>query len=224
MSTTKDELMNKARKIVDHHAGLLNLIHGIEDMPDIHFEIGHMQQNGESVGVYVSRDLTQVLKHWRDAGLKEQDGYGVDAWQDGKPVADIMMPLWAGGRGKKVAKVMFEINKKTISASGTVGDLGNPTINYDLETVFRSTMPEDCQREWAEKRYTKDDYVMDIRIAPEGKESYHFADIEVASMVDTKPKAFTDERLKVLDMLLSHKGKPLELAEAIVQMYKGDKS
>jgi hypothetical protein len=120
---------------------------------------------------------------------------------------------------------MFEINKKVVV--GTVGDLGNPTVHYELETVFRSSDPVDCQEEWIRKQYSEDDYVMDIRVAPDGEESYHFADIDTDSMsmkTNTEPAPLYN-RAWLIDVIrhhMNHNQTPQATADKILEVYRGN--
>jgi hypothetical protein len=212
--SNKDELMAKTNQVSNHLSGLMVMLHRLEDKPNVHFEIG-LYKEGKSTLIYASRDINMVLKRWRETELTQEMGYRIDVWQDEMPVADIDMS------SKKEIKVLFEINKKRVVGIGTT----SPVFSTEYETVYRSASAIDCRGEWSRKRYTEPEYVMDIREAPEGEETYHVADIKIKTMVKDVPRMYGKDWLESLikNHVEGDKGKvlgmPEQLAERIMQVY-----
>lgn len=240
MNTTKQGLVDKCNKIKASYDGLRNLIHGIEELPDIHFEIGQKNLNGTTRYVFNSRSIQAIMAEYERSGYAEEDGWFIDAWEGEESIADISPPApkphitkgefkveMAKDKFTFKSKVMFEINKKVVT--GTVGDSGNPCVHYQLETVFRSSDPMDCQKEWARKQYSDDGYVMDIRVAPNGEESYHFADIDTdsMSMETSKEPPPVYNKAWLIDVIryhMNHNQTPQATADKILEAYKGNQS
>jgi hypothetical protein len=189
----KNELFDKMASIKAHTAGMLVLLHRLEEAPSIHFEIG-LYKDGKSTLQYASKDMLKVLEMWHSSGMKQEEGFRIDVWQNEEPIADIDMST-----GKeKTPKVLFEINKKVVIDRSVVN-----APKYEYESVFRSVSAIDCRKEWKTRRYTQKDYVMDIREAPEGEESYHVADIDIDSMAKNYvPKKH--DRGWLVDLIKAH--------------------
>lgn len=169
MGTIKEELKKGL-------AGLIHAVGSLEEPLDIHFEIGWQGLGEQTRCIYGSKSLAETMKEYAKNGWSEKDGYYIDAWEGGNPVADIM----ANGhvtRNKKArpqaVKVHFEINKRTVS------DI--PEVKYDWAAVFKSDSAFECRDEWGRKEYSQPEYSFDIREARDGKESYHVADIDISS-------------------------------------------
>lgn len=229
MGTRKKELFDKMESIKAHTAGLLVLLHGLEEKPNVHFEIGHTDAKGHTKCVYTSTSINRVLNEYSLQAYTEKDGYLVDAWEDGNPAADISTHT---AKKKSAAKVMFEINKKRIAdlniypkAGGFTSVDSELNTTFEYETVFRSTSMIECRGEWMRKMYTSETHVIDIREAPEGQESYHVADIDINSMTKEVPRKYGKDWL--VSLIKNHvdgdKGKvlgiPEQLAERIMQVY-----
>jgi hypothetical protein len=227
MSTTKKELQDKMELIRSHQAALLNLVYALETKPEIHFEIGRMKKDGTTERMYSSKSISDTLRDYALNGYSPATGYLIDVWENDAPVADISSNEKLALVGK--SRLLFQINKKI--AISTEGDMESPTIAYEYETVFRSSSVIDCRTEWIRKEYNKEEYVMDIREAPEGKETYHVADIDINSMVvEEAPKKYGKDWL--VSLIKIHirgcegvaLGVPEQLAERILQVYKGEQA
>ncbi len=231
MGTKKQEIFNKLNTLKNHFAGLHVLAHALEEESNIHFEIGRDFGGVKGTEMcFASKSINAVINKFVECDLSEEKGFFIDVWEDENPVASIPIevckgdgtpPRWTD-KGK-TAKVMFEINKKI--AVGTRDERGTPEIAYEYETVFRSVSAIDCRTEWTRKQYNDKEYVMDIRESPEGKESYHVADIKIDSMVKQTPRQYGKDWLVALikNYTVGDAGKmagrPEEMADRILDVY-----
>jgi hypothetical protein len=194
----KQDLLDKMKKINAEQCGLMVMLHRIDEA-NIRFEIGQSNPNGTTRCIFSSKSIKRTISEYAHNEYTEKDGYRIDVWEGDQPIADIS--LITGNEENKTARVRFEINKKVVV--GTTGDGYEPRMVYGCETVFRSASAMDCHKEWARMGYTKDDYVIDVREAPEGEESYHVADIDTDSMVKAVPKTCGGSWL--VDLIKSHR-------------------
>ncbi len=226
MGTKKQELFDKMSKITAEMAGMSVLLHSVTD---IHFEIGFTDAKGHTKCVYSSTSINRTLGEYATNNYSEEDGYRIDVWEGDSPAADISISGFKSpwlDRITTEAKVVFEINKKrTVGVVPTDHSVESPVFSTEYETIFRSTSAIACRTEWYRQRFTAPEYVMDVREAPEGKEAYHVADIDIRSM--TKEVSRMYDRDWLISLIRNYtrgdSGKMLgasgELADRILETY-----
>lgn len=172
MEVKKQDLFDKLAKVNAELSGLHVLLHRLEETPDLRFEIGKTETDGKTKCIYSSRSINRTLNEYAENEYTEEKGYHIDVWENDSAAADITIH----GNPRSMAKVVFEINKKTLVRNGTV-------MEYVHETIYKSSSPSACTQEWHRRgcSFTAG-YVMDIREAPDGKETYHVADIDIQSI------------------------------------------
>lgn len=207
-------------------AGILEFIELIGCEPEIHFEIGKGAEGDRPSHMhYSSASIGKILELYKSLKLSEADGYFIDVWEDGKPVADISMAE------PSLRKVHFEINARIMVdlkvdlKSKHKCPYTEAVPTYDYTSVFKSDSAMMCKKEWIRKGYSSPEYSLDIREAPFGEESYHVADIDINSFKHEPPLRYGKEWL--ISLIKNHisgdKGKvlgmPEQLAERILQVY-----
>lgn len=238
MGTKKQELMDAVEENSMQSVKLYNLAHAFIvnlplEEPNIYFEIGQKNPDGTTRCVYSSKSIRRTMNEYAASSYTEEDGFSIDVWENGEAVADIdngkeppPEPHITKGEFKvemikDKQKVMFEINK--MEAGSTVASAESPCVHYQLQTVFRSNDPVDCQKEWVRRGYVESEYVMDIRVAPEGNESYHFADIDTDTMTDIGGDAVEleeDDSEMIMELIENYKHAPKLLAAKLTARYR----